>query len=361
MSLKVLTRRGLEKDLPTATQEEVGELRYATDTQKLYIDAPILDETTQEATGFDNILINPDMIADNVEYEYTGKTFDTVQDALDKILTDGSLDFDYTTTKEVGGLPKDIDISNWTMAQVLKQILSPTIVTEPVLSLANIASTSGVAGSTHTFTAGSVVATLSWSAGTSTNPGAYTLTGANKDDFEIDGTNIKLKENHVFTAGTTSALTFGISRTYDIINALGNKESKTASVTNGSLSYSATYPSYVGTTTDAAIDFINTITSAIGLKNILGEYAETKNSAYTSYTIPNKGKDKQDEMLTYTNRLVIINKGTYTKIKDASGDITGNFEISTKSLDLEGTATATYTIAVLVNPSAGYKDTLIIS
>ena len=66
-------------------------------------------------------------------------------------------------------------------------------------------------------------------------------------------------------------------------------------------------------------------------------------------------------MLTYTNRLVIINKGIYTKIADSSGDITGNFNITSKTLALDGTATATYTIAVLINPSAGYKDTLMIS
>ena len=293
--------------------------------------------------------------ADDVDY--TTETFTevtTVKEALDTIIGD-EITFGYTTSTAVGGLPKDTDINNWTLAQVMKQILSPTAVTEPTLSLGNIASTSGVAGSTHKFTKGTIVAVISWTAGTSTNPGDYILTGINADRFEIDGTNIKLKADETFVAGTTGALTFGVSRTYKIVNSLGKTEIKTASAANGSLAYSATYPSYVGTTEEIATDFITSITSAIGLKPILGEYAETKNSAYTTYTIPNK------EMLTYTNRLVIINKGTYTKIKDASGDITGNFKITSKSLSLEGTATATYTIAVLVNPSAGYKDTLTIS
>lgn len=265
-----------------------------------------------------------------------------------------NITFDYSTTKEVGGLPKNTDISDWTIEQLLKQILHPTAVTEPTLSLTNKASTSGVAGSTHTFAKDTVVATLGWTAGTSTNPGAYTLTGTDKDKFYIDGTNVKLLAAETFTAGTTSTLTFGVSRTYDIINSLGKKVSKTAKVETGSLSYSATYPSYVGTTTDAADTFIAAVTSAISLPDTFTQ-KETQNSAYTSYTIPDK------EMLTYTNRLVIINKGSYTKITDASGDITGNFNITSKTLDLDGTATATYTIAVLINPSAGYKDTLTIS
>jgi len=293
--------------------------------------------------------------ADDVDY--TTETFTevtTVKEALDTIIGD-EITFGYTTSTAVGGLPKDTDINNWTLAQVMKQILSPTAVTEPTLSLGNIASTSGVAGSTHKFTKGTIVAVISWTAGTSTNPSNYILTGINADRFEIDGTNIKLKADETFVAGTTGALTFGVSRTYKIVNSLGKTETKTASATNGSLAYSATYPSYVGTTEEIATDFITSITSAIGLKPILGRYAETKNSAYTTYTVPNK------EMLTYTNRLVIINKGIYTKIKDASGDITGNFKITSKSLSLYGTATATYTIAVLVNPSAGYKDTLTIS
>lgn len=292
--------------------------------------------------------------ASDIDYTNTKYTsVATVQDMLDQIVDD-EVEFDYTTTKEVGGLPKSTNITDWTLSQVLKQILAPTAVTEPTLSLTNKASTSGVAGSTHTFAKDTVVATISWTAGTSTNPGSYTLTGTDKDKFTIDGTDIKLLDAETFTAGTTNALTFGVSRTYDIVNSLGKKESKTASATNGSLAYSATYPSYVGTTTDTADTFISSTTSAISLPSTFTQ-KETKNSAYTSYTIPDKN------MLTYTNRLVIINKGSYTKIKDASGDITGNFKITSKSLTLDGTATATYTIAVLINPSAGYKDTLTIS
>lgn len=265
-----------------------------------------------------------------------------------------SVVFDYTTNTTVGGLPKDTNITGWTLSQVMKQMLSPTAVTEPTLTLTNKASTSAVAGTSKTFAAGTIVASIAWSAGTSTNPGAYTLTGTNAAKFEIDGTNIKLKASETFTAGTTSALTFGVSRTYDIINSMGVKESKTKSATNGSLSYTATYPSYVGVTEDAADTFIGKLTSAITLPSTFTQKA-TKNSPYTSYAIPDKN------MLTFTNRLVIINKGSITSIKDSSGDITGNFKIESKTLTLAGSATETYAVAVLINPSAGYKETLTIA
>ena len=350
LSLKV--DKTLEPSKIYGTDEEGNQVTYDKDSFGKVEDVQlngisVVDEETKIA--------NIEPKANDVDY--TTKTFTevtTVKEALDTIIGD-EITFGYTTSTAVGGLPKDTDINNWTLAQVMKQILLPTAVTEPTLSLGNIASTSGVAGSTHKFTKGTIVAVISWTAGTSTNPSNYILTGINADRFEIDGTNIKLKADETFVAGTTGALTFGVSRTYKIVNSLGKTETKTASATNGSLAYSATYPSYVGTTEEIATDFITSITSAIGLKPILGRYAETKNSAYTTYTVPNK------EMLTYTNRLVIINKGIYTKIKDASGDITGNFKITSKSLSLYGTATATYTIAVLVNPSAGYKDTLTIS
>lgn len=256
-----------------------------------------------------------------------------------------------TTNTAVGGIPVNTNINGWDLDKLFTQMLSPTAVTEPTLTITNKASTSAVAGTSKTFAAGTIVASIAWSAGTSTNPGAYTLTGTNAAKFEIDGTDVKLKANETFIAGTTTALTFGISRTYDIINSMGVKESKTKSATNGSLSYGATYPSYVGVTEDTADTFIGKMTSAIALPSTFTQKA-TKNSPYTSYAIPDKN------MLTYTNRLVIINKGSITSIKDSSGDITGNFKIESKTLTLAGSATETYAVAVLINPSAGYKETL---
>lgn len=261
---------------------------------------------------------------------------------------------DITTNTAVGGIPVNTNINGWDLDKLFTQMLSPTTVTEPTLTITNKASTSAVAGTSKTFAAGTTVASITWAAGTSTNPGAYTLTGTNAAKFEIVGTDVKLKASESFTAGTTSALTFGVSRTYDIINSMGVKESKTKSATNGSLSYTATYPSYVGVTEDTADAFIGKMTSAITLPSTFTQKA-TKNSPYTSYAIPDKN------MLTFTNRLVIINKGSITSIKDSSGDITGNFKIESKTLTLAGSATETYAVAVLINPSGGYKETLTIA
>lgn len=264
------------------------------------------------------------------------------------------IEFDYITTKTVGGLPANTNITDWSLEKVMKQMLAPTAMKEPTLTLSNIASTEGVAGSTHTFNKDTVVATISWSAGTSTNPGAYTLTGTGKDKLIIDGTNVKLKEAETFIAGTTSAITFGVSRTYDIVNEMGQQVSGTASDTGGSLKYSATYPSYIGVTEATSDSFIDSVTSAISLPSTFEQKA-TQNSAFKSYTIPDK------QMMTYTNRFVIINKGKITKIEDSNGGITENFKIETKTLTLIGNATAEYGIAVQVNPSGEYQETLTIS
>ena len=79
MSFTIKVKRGLYKDLPTAVESAVGEFRYCTDTQELYIVAP------DNEGGYINKLVNAssEALAHVLEIEdevLTGKLiYDTIK------------------------------------------------------------------------------------------------------------------------------------------------------------------------------------------------------------------------------------------------------------------------------------------